>query len=151
VTPDQVVQAIAPDPAQRVTDAFEGLHQDLREFKRDFILNKHWTPRGATAVWVIGMTFVLMAVFYYVGEVRGLRLTWLGTLGRTALFLYFVHQLIVLTLVNQYLHLRFNNWWRYAVANLLLLFLLLGLGRLWIEVKRFSRAKLASFGVVRRA
>ncbi|OGL19056.1 MAG: hypothetical protein A3K12_03635 [Candidatus Rokubacteria bacterium RIFCSPLOWO2_12_FULL_71_19] len=120
-------------------------------FKRDFILNKHWTPRGATAVWVIGMTFVLMAVFYYVGEVRGLRLTWLGTLGRTALFLYFVHQLIVLTLVNQYLHLRFNNWWRYAVANLLLLFLLLGLGRLWIEVKRFSRAKLASFGVVRRA
>ena len=38
MTPDQVVQAIAPDPAQRVTDAFEGLHQDLRKFKRDFIL-----------------------------------------------------------------------------------------------------------------
>ncbi|MBI2525920.1 MAG: DUF1624 domain-containing protein [Candidatus Rokubacteria bacterium] len=119
-------------------------------FKRDFILNRHWTPRGATAVWVIGMTFVLMALFYYGGEVRGLRLTWLATLGRTALFLYFVHQLIVLTLVNQYLHLRFNSWWRYAVANLLLLFLLLGLGRLWIEVKRLSRAKLASFGVSRR-
>jgi uncharacterized membrane protein YhaH (DUF805 family)/uncharacterized membrane protein len=109
-------------------------------FKRDFILNKHWTPRGATVVWVIGMTFVLLAIFYYLGEVRRRRLTWLVTLGQTALFLYFVHQLIVLTLVNQHLHLRFNNWWHYAIATLLLMTLLLGLGRAWIEIKRLTRA-----------
>jgi hypothetical protein len=29
---------MVPDPAQRATDAFEGFHQDLRKFKRDFII-----------------------------------------------------------------------------------------------------------------
>jgi uncharacterized membrane protein YhaH (DUF805 family)/uncharacterized membrane protein len=109
-------------------------------FKRDFILNDHWTPRGATVVWVIGMTFVLLAVFYYLGQVRRWRLTWLVTLGQTALFLYFIHQLIVLTLVNQTLHRRFNNWWLYGVAIALLMAALLGIGRAWIEIKRVTRA-----------
>ena len=87
-------------------------------FKRDFILNAHWTPRGATAIWVIGMVFVLMALFYYVAEVRRVRVTWLVTLGQTALFLYFIHHFIVLTLVNQHLHWLFNNWWTFGAANL---------------------------------
>jgi uncharacterized membrane protein len=120
-------------------------------FMRDFSLNNHWTPRPPTAVWVIGMTFCLMALFYYLAEVRGLRMTWLVTLGQTALFLYFVHQLIVLTLVNQHLHLKFNNWWLYGIANLLLMILLLGLGRGWIEVKRIYRQRVPSLAVFRRA
>jgi uncharacterized membrane protein len=121
------------------------------QFKRDFLLNNHWTPRGATSVWVIGITFCLMALFYYLAEVRRFRMTWLVTLGQTALILYFVHHLIVLTLVNQRLHLRFNNWWHYGFANLVLLFLLLALGRLWLEVKRISRERLPSLAVFRRA
>jgi uncharacterized membrane protein len=120
-------------------------------FKRDFILNNHWTPRGATAIWVIGMTFCLMALFYYLAEVRGLRMTWLVTLGQTALFLYFIHHFIVLTLVNQHLHLKFNNWWAYGVANLILIVALLGLGRGWLETKRIFRAKLPAFVALRRA
>jgi uncharacterized membrane protein len=120
-------------------------------FMRDYILNNHWTPRGASVIWVIGMTFCLMALFYYLAEVRGLRMTWLVTLGQTALFLYFVHQLIVLTLVNQHLHLRFNNWWRFGAANLLLMILLLGLGRGWIEVKRIYRQRIPSLVAFRRA
>jgi len=120
-------------------------------FMRDYILNDHWTPRGASAVWVIGMTFCLLALFYYLAEVRGLRMTWLVTLGQTALFLYFVHQLIVLTLVNQRLHLRFNNWWRFAAANLLLMIVLLGIGRGWIEIKRIYRQRIPSLAVFRRA
>ncbi len=120
-------------------------------FKRDFILNNHWTPRGATAIWVIGLTFCLMALFYYLAEVRRLRMTWLVTLGQTALFLYFIHHLIVLTLVNQHLHLVFNTWWRYGLANLLLMFLLLGLGRAWLEVKRIYRERLPTLGVFGRA
>ncbi len=120
-------------------------------FMRDFILNDHWTPRGASAVWVIGMVFCLMALFYYLAEIRRLRMTWLVTLGQTALFLYFVHQLIVLTLVNQHLHLKFNNWGYYGLANLLLMFLLLGLGRGWIEVKRIYRERVPSLAVFRRA
>ncbi|HYB43506.1 MAG TPA: heparan-alpha-glucosaminide N-acetyltransferase domain-containing protein [Candidatus Methylomirabilis sp.] len=120
-------------------------------FKRDFILNNHWTPRGASVVWVIGTVFCLMALFYYVGEVRRLRMTWLVTLGQTALFLYFVHHFIVLTLVNQRLHLMFNNWWRYGLANLLLMLVLLGLGRSWLEIKRLWRDRSPALGVFRRA
>jgi uncharacterized membrane protein len=120
------------------------------QFKRDFILNNHWTPRGPTAVWVIGIAFCLMALFYYLAEVRRLRLTWLVTFGQTALILYFVHQLIVLTLVNQHLHLKFNNWWYFGLANLGLLAVLLGLARLWLEIKRLSRERWPSLAVFRR-
>ena len=120
-------------------------------FMRDYILNNHWTPRGASVVWVIGMTFCLMALFYYLAEVRGIRMTWLVTLGQTALFLYFIHQLIVLTLVNQHLHMKFNNWWHFGAANLLLMILLLGLGRGWIEVKRIYRQRIPPLVAFRRA
>ncbi len=120
-------------------------------FKRDFILNAHWTPRGATAIWVIGMVFVLMALFYYVAEVRRVRLTWLVTLGQTALFLYFIHHFIVLTLVNQHLHWLFNSWWKFGVANLALMIVLLGLGRAWIDLKRISRARLPWLAALGRA
>jgi len=120
-------------------------------FMRDFILNDHWTPRPPSAVWVIGMTFCLMALFYYLGEVVKLRMTWLVTLGQTALFLYFVHQLIVLTLVNQHLHLKFNNWWLYGAGNLLLMIVLLGIGRAWIEIKRIYRQRVPSLPLFRGA
>lgn len=120
-------------------------------FKRDFILNNHWTPRGATTVAVIGVVFVLMALFYYAAEVRQVRMTWLVTLGQTALMLYFVHHLIVLTLVNEHLHRKFNNWWLYGLANLALMFLLLGLGRAWIEIKKLYRQRLPSLPVFGRA
>jgi uncharacterized membrane protein len=108
-------------------------------FMRDFILNNHWTPRGVSTIWVMGMLFALMPLFYYLAEVRRYRLTWLVTLGRTALVLYFIHQLIVLTLVNQRLGLRFNDWWSYGFANLALMVLLLGIGRAWLEVKGWWR------------
>jgi uncharacterized membrane protein YhaH (DUF805 family)/uncharacterized membrane protein len=113
-------------------------------FKRDYILNNHWTPRGASTVWILGMIGVLMAVFYYLAEVRRVRLTWLVTLGRTALVLYFLHQLIVLTLVNQRLGMRFNDWWLYGLANLVLMGVLLGIGRLWLDLRRDARSLLAA-------
>jgi uncharacterized membrane protein len=120
-------------------------------FMRDFVLNHHWTPRGASVIWVIGMTCLLMALFYYLAEIRRIRMTWLVTLGQTALFLYFVHQLIVLTLVNQRMHMKFNNWWQFGAANLVLMALLLGIGRGWIEVKRIYRQRAPSLAVFRRA
>jgi len=104
-------------------------------FKRDYILNNHWTPRGASSIWVLGMICVLMPAFYYLAEVRRWRMAWLVTLGRTALVLYFIHQLIVLTLVNQRLGLRTNDWPWYLGANLALLIALLGIGKLWLTVK----------------
>src|SRR5262249_32662870 len=54
-------------------------------FMRDYVLNNHWTPRPASVVWILGMIFVLLAVFYYLAEVRHYRMPWLVTLGRTAL------------------------------------------------------------------
>ena len=104
-------------------------------FKRDYILNNHWTPRGAATIWVLGIIFGLMPAFYYLAEALRWRMTWLVTLGRTALVLYFIHQLIVLTLVNQYLGQRMNDWPRYLGANLVLLIVLLGIGKLWLTVK----------------
>ena len=120
-------------------------------FKRDFILNNHWTPRPATAVFVIGTTLCMLALFYRVGEVRKWRLTWLVTLGQTALFLYFVHHLIVLTLVNQRLHLVFNGWWTFAAANLALMALLLGIGRAWMWTKRAYRERWPRLSLAGRA
>lgn len=120
-------------------------------FTRDFTLNNHWTPRAAMTAWVIGIIFVLMALFYYLVEARRYRAAWLVTFGRTALVLYFIHHLIVLTLVNQALKLQFDNWWVYGLANLLLLFLLLGLGRGWLEVKRSARERFPLLGAVGRA
>jgi uncharacterized membrane protein len=114
-------------------------------FKRDYILNNHWTPRGVSVLWILGTLFLLMAAFYVVAEVWRWRLTWLVTYGRTALILYFVHQLIVLTLFNQWLGLRANDWWRYAAANLVLLIALLGLGRLWLEVRAIVKARAIAY------
>lgn len=114
-------------------------------FKRDYILNNHWTPRGVSVLWILGMIFLLMAAFYVVAEVWRWRLTWLVTYGRTALILYFVHQMIVLTLVNQWLGLRANDWWRYGAANLALLVALLGLGRLWLEVRSIVKARAIAY------
>ena len=109
-------------------------------FKRDFILNNHWTPRPGSSIWVLGLIFVLMAAFYWLAEVRRYRMTWLVTLGRTALPLYFIHQLIVLTLVNQRLGARMNDWPRYILANEALLAALLGIGRLWLWLAPRARA-----------
>lgn len=124
-------------------------------FKRDFVLNNHWTPRGTTLAWVMGMIFCLMALAYYLVEILRLPSRWLVVLGQTALFLYFTHHLIVLTLVNQWLAVRFNTWWRYGIANLVLVLLLVAMGRGWQEAKRAYRdrwrEKLPALRVFRRA
>ena len=128
-------------------------------FTRDFSLNNHWTPRGAMLAWVMGTIFCEMALFYWLVEILRLPVRWLVILGQTALFLYFTHHLIVLTLVNQWLGLAFNNWWLFALANLLLIVLLVYMGKGWQETKRGYRdrwrdrvrARLPALSVFRRA
>jgi uncharacterized membrane protein len=108
-------------------------------FRRDFLLNRHWIPRGATNLWVLGMLGGLLAATYWLMEVKKRPLAWLVVLGQTALMLYFVHQLIVLTLINQYLGLRFNHWGLYWLANAALMVALVYLGQAWLEIKRVAR------------
>jgi uncharacterized membrane protein len=115
-------------------------------FTRDFILNRHWTPRGATLAWLFGMVFCQIALAYYLVEIRGWPSRALVLLGQTALVLYFVHHFIVLTLVNQQLGLRFNNWGIFALANAALVLLLVAMGHGWQAATRWYRDRRSGAG-----
>jgi peptidoglycan/LPS O-acetylase OafA/YrhL len=100
------------------------------------MLNRHWTPRGATDFIVAGGVALLLAGTWWVMDIRRWALPWLVVLGQTAFMLYFVHQVIALSLVNQVLGLRFNNRLVYSAANVVLIAALVGLGMAWLVIKR---------------
>jgi peptidoglycan/LPS O-acetylase OafA/YrhL len=75
-------------------------------FTRDVVINGHWVPRGAMVAWVLGATAASLAVAWWLTEVVRLRLRWLVVLGRTALALYVIHQLLVVNLVQRALGVR---------------------------------------------
>jgi surface polysaccharide O-acyltransferase-like enzyme len=104
--------------------------------KRDFILNRHWTPRPDSLAWVLGMVLLLLAAAYWVMEAKRRRLRWLVVLGQTALFLYFIHQIIAYTLVRNWLGWRFNDWPGFWLANAIFMVVLLLLGLAWLDLKR---------------
>jgi uncharacterized membrane protein len=113
-------------------------------FPRDFVLNHHWTPRGITTALVAGGVALLLAGTYWLMGVRGVRLPWLVVLGQTALMLYFLHQIIVYTIVNQWLGRQFNDWWSYAAANAALMVLLVYMGKAWLGIKAARRGRSAA-------
>ena len=117
---------------------------------RDLVLDQHWNPGAVTGLWILGVLFTLLPATYYLMEVRRVRPAWLVTLGQNALMLYFVHQIIVLTLVRQRLGVLFTSWWLYAPANVALIVLLVALGRLWPDVKRAARAWAAPLAALPR-
>jgi hypothetical protein len=107
------------------------------------MLNRHWTPRGATTCLVVGGNGLLLAATYWLMERRGYQVPWLVTLGQRALMLYFVHQLIEWTLVRNLLGLRFNNWWLYGTATAALLVLCVYLARAWAALEPRLRPRAA--------
>jgi uncharacterized membrane protein len=111
-------------------------------FNRDlgFGLNHYWTPRGVTVFLIIGGVAWLLALCYWLMEVRGWRLPWLVTLGQTALVLYFAHQLIEETVLHRALGLRFNDWLLYWSATIALIVLCVYMGRAWQTVRPRVRA-----------
>lgn len=114
-------------------------------FPRDRGLNHYWTPRGVTTFLIVAGVAWLLAICYWLMEVRRWQLPWLVTLGQTALVLYFAHQIIEETLIHRALGLRFNNWIVYWAANLALIVLCVYIGRAWLAVKPRLRA-LAGLG-----
>jgi uncharacterized membrane protein len=104
--------------------------------RRDFILNRHWTPRPDALLWVLGMVLVMLGAAYWAMERRRLRLPWLVVLGQTALFLYFIHQVLAYTLARQWLGWRFDTWPGFWLANAVFAVLLVGLGWAWREGRR---------------
>jgi uncharacterized membrane protein YeiB len=107
--------------------------------RRDLVLNRHWNPGAVTCLFIVGYIFTVLPLVHYLMELKRWRPGWLVVLGQNALMLYFVHQIIALTLVRQRGGVLFKSWWLYALANVALLALLVGLGRLWPEIKHRAR------------
>ena len=104
-------------------------------FPRDFSVNRHWTPRGVTVLLVAGSIALLLSGTYALTERKRVPVPWLVTLGQNALMLYFVHQVIELTIVNKLLGVRFNHWPAYWIANVVFLVGLVYLARAWTAFK----------------
>jgi cation transport ATPase len=120
-------------------------------FRRDFILNTHWTPRGMTAVLVAGGVALSLAAAYYVMEVKKVALPWLVVLGQTALMLYFAHQVIELTILGHAFGLRFTSWPLYWLVNAVFVVVLVYLGKAWLEMKRLARTRGVPLIALRRS
>jgi uncharacterized membrane protein len=109
-------------------------------FTRDFGVNHHWIPAPITALWILGTVLLMLAAAYWLWEVRRLSTPWLVMLGQTALMLYFIHQVIAYTILGERgLHVTFQRWWQFWLANLGLILLLLALGYAWRAIKARSR------------
>jgi uncharacterized membrane protein len=115
-------------------------------FPRDYILNGHWTPRGATMLFVVGGVGALLVAAWRLAERGTWRFAWLVTLGQAALMLYFTHQLIERTLVQQVLQFKLNDWTWFAAGNVALLVACVYLGRGWLWLKRCVREIVAARG-----
>jgi peptidoglycan/LPS O-acetylase OafA/YrhL len=104
-------------------------------FMRDFIVNRHWTPRGVTLFWVGAVLFISTPAAWYLMDRRGWAPRWLVELGQTAMMLYFVHQIIVFTIAKQWLGVAFHSWLGYAAANVALMVALLYIGKGWLGIR----------------
>jgi peptidoglycan/LPS O-acetylase OafA/YrhL len=108
-------------------------------FKRDFLLNQHWTPRGLTLLWIAGSVLALLAASYWLVEARRYAPAWLMILGQTAFVLYVVHQVIAYTVVKRLLGVSFTSWSRYGAATAALMIGLVYLGYGWAALRRRLR------------
>lgn len=113
-------------------------------FSHDLLVTNHWLPRGASVAWVLAWSFATVAACFYLSERRGLALRPLVIIGRTALFLYVAHHIIVVTLVQRTLGVSLRSWSLYWLATALLLVLLVVLGAGWSAIRRGRRAEVRS-------
>jgi uncharacterized membrane protein len=113
-------------------------------FSHDLLVTNHWLPRGASVAWILAWSFATVAACFQLTERRGLALRPLVIVGRTALFLYVAHHLIVVTLVQRMLGVSLRSWSRYWLATAALVVLLVALGAGWSAVRRRPRTALRS-------
>lgn len=112
------------------------------EFTHDLLVTNHWLPRGASVAWVLAWALTTVAACFYLVERRGLALRPLVIVGRTALFLYVAHHIIVVTLVQRVLGVTFRTWPSYWLATALLVGVLVALGTAWLAVRRGPRVRM---------
>jgi len=118
-------------------DAWEALWPTTPRFgfARDFVVNRHWTPRGASLLLIGGSVAILMSLTYWVCEVRRVSLRPLVILGQTAMMLYFLHQVLAYTLVKEALGWSFHSWSLYWAWNVVLIVVLLGISKVWLTLR----------------
>ena len=96
------------------------------------LANQAKLARPVTKHWPL--VLLGLAVSYWAMERRGWRPRWLVVLGQSALFLYFLHQIIAYRVVHQWLQWSVDSWSGFAAANLVFLLVLLGCGWAWREL-----------------
>ena len=118
-------------------DAWEALWPTTPRFgfARDFVVNRHWTPRGASLFLIGGSVAILTSFTYWLSEVRRVSLRPLVTLGQTAMVLYFLHQVLAYTLVKEALGWNFHSWSLYWAWNVVLIVVLLGISKIWLTLR----------------
>jgi uncharacterized membrane protein len=105
----------------------------LFAFSRDVSVNGYWTAGAVTAIGMLGAIFCLLSSAYYLVDVRGWCAGGLIVLGRTALMVYVLHQVIVLNLVHRALGVAQLEWWSYAAASIALVVFLVAVGAAWLR------------------
>ena len=108
-------------------------------FAYDLLVTNHWIPRGPSVAWVLAWSFATIAACFHLVERVGLSLRPLVILGRTALFLFVAHHVIVVTLGQRALGLSLRSWPLYWLATALLLAALVALGAGWSALRRGRR------------
>ena len=81
------------------------------------------------------MLFGSTPAAWYLMDHRGVGAALAGRAGQTAMMLYFVHQIIVFTIVKQWLGVAFHSWLGYWVANVVLMVVLLYIGEAWLWIR----------------
>jgi peptidoglycan/LPS O-acetylase OafA/YrhL len=104
-------------------------------FARDFVLDHHWTPAPSMLLGIVGALLVLLPAGWCLLDAAGRRPRWLLDLGRAAMMLYVVHQVLIYSLARNLLGLAFHGWAAYAAANVVLVGVLIALARLWLAVR----------------
>lgn len=96
------------------------------DYTIDFIGFSTWFPGPGTALWITGLTPVVLLVFRKLEKFHALPKI-LIVFGQRALMIYVVHRIFVIAIMAKALHFMVWSWTSFAVANVELFLALAGL------------------------
>jgi uncharacterized membrane protein len=108
-----------------------------RDFEFHCAVFSTWFPGPAAALWVVGLTPIVLWATSVIEKDRALPPALL-TIGKHALLIYVLHRVFVITVMANWAHFTVSTWWGFAAVNAALLFALWGLARLR-ELRILSR------------
>lgn len=105
-------------------------------FDYDYNLNNHWSPNIVTLFWIIGMIFLLFGLAYFLLEARKIKVRWLIVLGQSAFFIYFLHHLVGLNFLSDFLGVRFGLMATFVLFDIIFIGFLAISGKCWLVFKK---------------